>query len=277
MLPTSVGIGLKARHYQQILEGQHGLEWFEIHPENFMCEGGLPHAYLSKIREDYAISMHGVGMSLGSSQGIDAEHLNRLKAIVDRYEPAQVSEHIAWSHGQEAFHNDLLPIPYTQESLDVICANIQQVQDKLGRTILVENPSAYLDFEQNEFDEAEFITALQKRTDCGLLLDINNVFVSANNLNFDAIDYLARYPIDHIVEVHLAGHKVEQLQDGVLLIDDHGSAVTDSVWALFEVLLSGLNKSVPVLIEWDTDVPTFDVMLAEANKASALCRHRRAA
>jgi len=275
MLPNSTGIGLKASHYEQILQGDHGLDWFELHPENYMGRGGLPHKYLADIREDYAISMHGVGMSLGSAQGVDKEHLKRLKNLVDRYQPDQVSEHIAWSHlggfqSRKIFHNDLLPLPYTYESLEILCHNIEQVQNALGRQILVENPSTYLAFEQSQMSEPEYISEVQKRSGCGLLLDVNNVYVSAMNNGFDANRYIDAYPLHAVGEIHLAGHSVETVGDDKLLIDDHGSPVTDEVWDLHAYTLKKLNNAVPVLIEWDTDVPDFSEMLSEVSRAKAI-------
>lgn len=274
MLPNTTGIGLKAPHYDRILQGDHGLDWFELHPENFMGEGGLPHKYLTDIRKNHAISMHGVGMSLGSAGGVDAEHLKRLKALVDRYQPNQVSEHIAWSHGREIFHNDLLPLPYTGESLEILCNNIDHVQSVLGRQILVENPSTYLAFEHNQMSEPEYISEVEKRSGCGLLLDVNNVYVSANNNGFNTREYIDAYPLHAVGEIHLAGHSVEKLGADELLIDDHGSPVTEDVWLLHAYALSKLEHFVPVLIEWDTDVPDFDVMLDQAGKANALALER---
>jgi len=270
MLPNAAGVGLKAPHYDQILQGDHDLEWFELHPENYMGQGGLPHKYLTEIRQNYAISMHGVGMSLGSAEGVSLEHLGRLKELVDRYQPAQVSEHIAWSHGREIFHNDLLPLPYTKESMTVLSDNIDRVQNMLERQILVENPSTYLAFEQSEMPEPEFIAGVQKRSGCGLLLDVNNVYVSSVNNGFDPFEYLDSYPLDAVGEIHLAGHSVEAFDGNELLIDDHGSPVTEAVWKLQAYALNKLARSVPVLIEWDTDVPSFDVMLGEARRANAL-------
>lgn len=269
-LPAEIGIGLKPVHYDQILTLDHGLGWFEIHPENYMGEGGLPHKYLNEIRQQHSLSMHGVGMSLGSAEGVDQAHLDRLKALVDRYEPHQVSEHVAWSHGMGVFHNDLLPVPYTEDSLEVICNNIDRVQGYLGRQILVENPSSYLSFEDSSMTEVEYITEMQKRSGCGLLLDINNVYVSAHNNQFDAQSYLDDYPLDAVGEIHLAGHAVTEKDGNRLLIDDHGSVVTDDVWDLHAYALEKLARPVPVLIEWDTNVPDFDDMLEEAAKARVI-------
>jgi uncharacterized protein (UPF0276 family) len=272
MLPATPGIGLKARHYDQILAADHDLQWFELHPENFMNAGGLPHRYLEAIAGQYAISMHGVGMSLGSADGIEEEHLKRLKALVDRYQPAQVSEHIAWSHGREIFHNDLLPIPYTQESLSCLCQNIDRVQNALGCQILVENPSTYLAFANAEMTEPEFLNEMQNRTGCGLLLDVNNIYVSGVNNGFDPYGYIDGLNLDAIGEIHLAGHSEEHIGTETLLIDDHGSPVTEAVWALHAYLLQKLSSPKPVLIEWDTDVPDFEIMKSQASQALEFCQ-----
>lgn len=269
-LPPKSGVSLKAQHYQTILETTPDIGWFEVHPENYMGEGGLPHRFLTEIRAQYALSMHGVGLSLGSADGIDAEHLAALTAVVDRYQPEQVSEHLAWSHWNATFLNDLLPVPYTKAFLNVVAENIERVQNALKRTILIENPSVYLGFKNADFTETDFLRQLTQRTGCGLLLDVNNVFVSAQNLKTDANDYLINYPIDAIGEVHLAGHAVQMIGEDTVCIDDHGSPVTDSVWALFEQLLTQMNSPPPTLVEWDTDVPDFNVLKAEADQAQAM-------
>ncbi len=274
MLPRTPGIGLKSAHYVQVLDGGHGLEWFEVHPENYMSAGGLPHRYLSAVRQEYGLSMHGVGMSLGSVGGIDGQHLTRLKRLVDQYQPNQVSEHIAWSHGQQIFHNDLLPMPYNAQSLDVLDSNIDQVQTALGRQILVENPSTYLCFDISDMTEPEFLSEVHRRTGCGLLLDVNNVHVSAVNNGFDARAYIDACPLHAVGEIHLAGHSVEHIGETRLLIDDHGSPVADEVWELCGYVMENLPEPVPVLIEWDTDVPPFGVMLAEVARAAELLQPR---
>lgn len=267
---TGVGVGLKAQHYDEILTRKPNLDWFEIHPENYMGAGGLPHKYLSDINQHYPLSMHGVGLSLGSADGIDEQHLKALKKVVQRYQPAQVSEHLSWSHWHKTFLNDLLPLPYHQESLAVVAGNIDKVQEALQRPILIENPSVYLSFYANDMTETEFLRELVKKTDCGLLLDINNVFVSANNQKFSSKEYIDTYPLDAVGEIHLAGHTSEIIDDERVLIDDHGSPVIDQVWALFSDALANIKQDVPVLIEWDTDIPSLDTLLDEANKAKAL-------
>jgi len=269
-IPLTSGVSLKAQFYQTVLGEKPSIGWFEVHPENYMGDGGAPHRYLSAISERYPLSMHGVGMSLGSDDGIDAQHLGLLARLVDRYQPGLVSEHLAWSHFKQRFLNDLLPLPYNDESLDVVVNNINRVQDALARPILVENPSSYLEFCDNSYDEPQFLTELTKRTDCGLLLDVNNIFVSACNQGFDTGDYLAGVPWDRVGEIHLSGHAIKQIDGEEIRIDDHGSAVKDEVWRLHEQAVRHLGRRVPVMIEWDTDIPGFDVMLGEAARADAI-------
>jgi len=270
-LPNSAGIGFKPKHLKDVLGGATytNVSWVEVHPENYMGEGGPPHQNLNKLRVQMPLSMHGVGMSLGSAEGIDEEHLNRLAELVNRYEPASVSEHMAWSHWNQVFLNDLLPMPYTKESLAIVGSNVSKVQDALKRPILVENPSLYLKFEGNEFSEASFFNALVDQTGCGLLFDVNNLYVSANNLNFNAQEYLDELRLDSIGEVHLAGHATETLASGTkLLIDDHGSVVCDEVWLLYQSLIRRIGESRPTLIEWDTDTPDFEILNSQAGLAN---------
>jgi uncharacterized protein (UPF0276 family) len=265
--PQGVGLGLKPQHYEIILETKPDIGWFEVHPENYMGDGGLPHYYLSTIREHYPLSMHGVGLSLGSAEGIDNNHLLALAKVVKKHQPALVSEHLAWSHSSSIFLNDLLPVPYTQEFLNTVVDNIHKVQDKLQQKILVENPSIYLAIENSSYSETEFLAELVKQTGCGLLLDINNVYVSAHNLGYDAKDYINQYPLAHVGEIHLAGHAIDQTENETILIDDHGSSVIDAVWQLFSFTLAKMSHDVPILIEWDTNIPDFSVLLDEADKA----------
>jgi uncharacterized protein (UPF0276 family) len=267
---TGFGVGLKAQHYTEILQNKPDLDWFEVHPENYMGSGGLPHKYLTEINQHYPLSMHGVGLSLGSADGVDDVHLSALKKVIDRYQPAQISEHLSWSHWNKVYLNDLLPLPYHQESLDVVINNIHKVQDALQRSILIENPSAYLSFHGNTMSETEFLHEIVKHSGCGLLLDINNVYVSANNQHYDALDYLSHYPLNDIGEIHLAGHATENINGETVLIDDHGSAVTREVWQLFSAALNSIEHDVPVLIEWDTDIPDLSVLVNEAHKAKKL-------
>lgn len=269
-LPAITGVSLKSTHYQTILDHSPSIGWFELHPENYMGDGGPPHKYLSEIRKNYPLSMHGVGMSLGSDDGIDLEHLHALAKLVERYQPEQVSEHLAWSHFNKVFMNDLLPLPFNEESLKVVSANIDLVQNTLGRTILVENPSTYLEFNNNTFSEPEFLIELTRRTGCGLLLDVNNVFVSACNQGFDPVAYISQIPKDSVGEIHLSGHAIQEIDGVEVRIDDHGSAVKDDVWQLHEITLKHLGKRVPMLVEWDTDIPEFHVLMSDAIKADAI-------
>lgn len=250
------------------MDTQPSLSWLEIHPENYMSDGGLDHKYLAAIAEVYPISMHGVGMSLGSAGGVNSEHLQQLQKLVERYKPAQISEHIAWSHGQGAHLNDLLPLPYTHESLQITCDNINKVQDALGQTILVENPSTYIDFEKQDFSEPEFLHALTQKSGCGLLLDINNIFVSASNNTFDPYEYINQINADSVGEVHLAGHSIVPLTDyKEIRVDDHSSEVCPQVWALFQYFIRSTARAYPTLIEWDTNVPSLERLNKESQKA----------
>lgn len=268
-VPARAGIGLKAQHYNEILETKPDVGWFEVHPENYMGAGGPPHKYLSAIRQDYALSLHGVGLSLGSADPVSTEHLSRLDVLVRRYEPALVSEHLAWSSLGGTYFNDLLPVPYTEETLRVVSSNVSKMQDTLGRQILVENPSTYVQFRESPIPETEFLVEVARRTGCGLLLDINNVFVCARNHDFDASQYLEKIPPELVGEIHLAGHAVEAMGNRELLIDDHGSRVVDTVWDLY-VQYKKRAPNVPTLIEWDRHIPDLDILLAEAQKADLL-------
>ncbi|WOF75090.1 DUF692 domain-containing protein [Parvibaculaceae bacterium PLY_AMNH_Bact1] len=265
------GVGLKADHYKRVLETKPDIGWFEVHPENYMGEGGSPHAYLSAIRQDYPLSLHGVGMSLGGVDPLDEDHLARFASLVERYQPALVSEHLAWATHQGDFLNDLLPLPLTEEALNVMAEHVDHMQSALKRQVLVENPSTYLSFVGEVMEEPEFLVALADRTGCGLLLDVNNVFVSACNHGFDPRSYIDSIPADLIGEVHVAGHAVEEINGAQLRIDDHGSAVVEDVWKLFGRLIDRVGPK-PTLVEWDTNVPPWDVLKAEADKADALLK-----
>lgn len=267
-LPARSGIGLKAQHYQDIIEHQPDVGWFEIHAENYMGDGGPPHAYLNKISETYPLSIHGVGLSLGSASGINAEHLGRFKTLIQRYQPAQISEHLSWSQHDNIFLNDLLPLPYTEEALHIFQKNIDHVQDTLNQKILIENPSAYIGFNNNTLEEPEFLNQLCQKTGCGLLLDINNIYVSAHNQEFSAHDYLLAIDDKNVKEIHLAGHATQTLSNNnTLKIDDHGSAICDEVWQLYDTFINKTQKTYPTLIEWDTNIPTINILLAEAQQA----------
>lgn len=268
-VPARAGAGLKAQHYATVLDQQPDVGWFEVHPENYMGRGGPPLAYLERIRRDYPLSLHSVGTSLGSHLPLDVGHLNQLKQLVDRFQPGLVSEHLSWSHGRQWFSHDLLPLAYTEQALELVVQHVVQVQEVLGRQILIENPSSYLQFRDNDISEADFLVAAARRSGAGLLLDINNVFVSCRNHGWDIDDYLARIPPELVGEIHLAGHSVQALAQGELLVDDHGSPVCRQVWELFGSCLSGLGP-VPTLIEWDSNVPAFSEIYKEVRFADEM-------
>lgn len=267
-VPAVAGIGLKPQHYAEILANKPFTGWFEVHPENYMGDGGAPHHFLTRIRCDYALSLHGVGLSIGAARPLDRTHLGRLKLLADRYQPGLFSEHLAWSTHDTSFLNDLLPLPYTCETLDLVCDHVDEVQNVLGRRILIENPSTYLTFDADAMSETEFLAALAMRTGCGLLLDVNNVFVSAHNNGFDPGGYIATFPLHRVEEIHLAGHAEASDGDGgTLLIDAHDRNVRDEVWDLYALVISK-RGAVPTLIEWDNDVPPLKTLIAEAQLAN---------
>lgn len=261
-----VGVSLKSQYYQLVLENAPSVAFFEIHAENYMIGGGAHHRFLEAIAEKYPLSIHGVGMSLGSAEGIDADHIQRFKDLVDRYNPTLVSEHLAWSVEGGHYLNDLLPLPLNKDSLQTVVDNVKTVQDALGQRILIENPSSYMAFAVSNIPEVEFLTNVAEQTECGLLLDVNNVFVSGKNMGWSAEDYIDSVPVDLVGEIHLAGHLIREVDGVELRIDDHGSAVSDDVWALYERLVkrSGAKAT---LIEWDNNIPDFDVLQTEADKA----------
>jgi uncharacterized protein (UPF0276 family) len=242
-----------------------GIGFLEVHAENYLAGGPAP-ASLATLRRDYPVSLHGVGLSLGSADGIDADHLGRLARLASRVEPFLVSEHLSWNRIGDTVFNDLLPLPYTHESLAIVAANVARAQDALGRTILIENPSRYLDFEQQDFDEPGFLAALSARTGCSILCDLNNIHVSAANLDFDAFDYLGRLPAAAIGQYHLAGHSRNEVDGRTVLIDSHGARVAPAVWRLFARALGSIGPR-PTLIEWDSELPPLSVLLDEARAA----------
>lgn len=269
LIPAKAGIGLRVQHHQAVLETKPDVAWMEVHTENYMG-GGAPARYLEAIRRDVPISLHGVGLSLGSAEGIDQTHLERIRRVAERIEPGLMSEHIAWSMVDGTYLSDLLPLPMTEEALDVVCRHVDQMQTYLKRRILVENPSTYVTFRHSTIPEWEFMTAVSERTGCGILCDVNNIFVSAQNHGWDASTYLAGLPPTAIGEIHLAGHAVRQLADGkTLRIDDHGSHVSAEVWALYRKALTRFGPQ-PTLIEWDNNVPPLDILLQESRHAAAL-------
>ena len=270
-IPARGGVGLKAEHYKSVLAESPDLGFFEIHAENYMGAGGPPHRYLSAIRDLYPLSLHGVGLSIGGPGRLDADHLMRLKALIDRYQPGLFSEHLAWSTHETGYLSDLLPLPYTAATLQTVCDHIDETQSVLGRQMLLENPSSYLRFAESSFDEAGFIAEVARRTGCGLLLDVNNVFVSARNLETSAMDYLAAYPLSHVQEIHLAGHHVITENGGAVLIDSHAAPVVDDVWHLYAAVI-GKTGPLPTLIERDANVPPLAELVAEAGQAERIMR-----
>jgi len=266
----SAGIGLKAPHYAGLLDRRPALGFLEIHAENFMGAGGPPHRWLSALTEHYPLSVHGVGLSLGSPGPLDHEHLEALARVVERTAPTLVSEHLAWCRVDGLVLNDLLPIPYSEESLEIFCDHLDETQERLGRPILIENPSAYIAWADSVLSEPEFLSELVRRTGCGLLLDVNNLYVSSRNLGLDPIAYLEALPGEVIGEIHLAGHHLRALEDGrEIRIDDHGSPVCAAVWDLYRQTITRFGPR-PTLIEWDTDVPALAILLEEAAQAQAV-------
>jgi uncharacterized protein (UPF0276 family) len=269
-LPASVGASLKPEHFASILHTPPPLGFFEIHAENYLVAGGPFHHYLTQIRQNYPLSIHGVGLSLGGQNPPNLQHLTALKSLIDRYQPAVFSEHLAWSNHGNHFLNDLLPLAYNQQALNRICAHIEQVQQFLGRQILLENPSTYVEFTQSTFTEAEFISALVERTGCGLLLDLNNLYVSCRNHNWEIQPYIRALPLAAVREIHLAGfHREIDPMGEALFIDSHDAQVDDAVWALYKSIIQQLGP-IPTLIEWDNNLPPFSDLLAEVQLAQTI-------
>ncbi len=274
-IPAQAGIGLRAPHYRGLQDTQPKVGFVEVHSENYFGLGGAPLDYLERARERYPVSLHGVGLSLGSTDPLNREHLRKLKTLADRIEPGLVSEHLCWCSVDGRYLNDLLPLPYTEEAIAHVAPRIQAVQDFLGRRILIENLSSYVRFRHSALTEWEFVTAVAEAADCDILLDINNVYVSSRNHGFDARDYLRAIPAARVKEIHLAGHTVKPVDgedggmSGEILIDTHNAPVCDEVWALYRDAIARLGR-VPTLIEWDSDLPALDVLVAEAGHADAL-------
>jgi len=268
-IPAKAGIGLRFPHHRAVVDTRPEVAWLEAHIENYMG-GGTSLRYLETIRRDYPLSLHGVGLSLGSAEEIDAAHLTRVRRVVERIEPGLVSEHMSWSVVGGAYLADLLPLPMTEEALAVVCRHVDEAQAGLNRRLLIENPSTYLRFRHSTIPEWEFLARVAERTGCGILCDVNNIYVSARNHGWDAATYLAALPPTAVGEIHLAGHAVKELDDGqTLRIDDHGSRVVPAVWALYAEALARFGP-VPTLIEWDTEVPPLEVLLQEATRASSV-------
>lgn len=265
-VPAAAGIGLRFQHHEAVLEMRPAIAWLEVHTENYL--GGGPSARtLDAVRRDYPLSLHGVGLSLGSADGVAGEHLVAVRRAIERFEPGLVSEHLSWSASGGRHLPDLLPLPMTQEALAVMVRHVDEVQAALGRRILIENPSSYIQYAHSTIPEWEFLSVLARRTGCGILCDVNNVFVSASNHGWDAHAYLRALPADSVGEIHLAGHSLHELSTGAILrIDDHGSRVAGDVWRLYEAALA-LFGAVPTLVEWDNNVPALDVLLTEAQLA----------
>ena len=268
-IPAKAGIGLRFQHHQIVVDERPDVAWMEVHTENYMG-GGTPLRFLDAIRRDIPISLHGVGLSLGSAAGLDPTHLERIRQVAERIEPGLMSEHLAWSVVDGTYLADLLPLPMTEEALDIVCRHVDQTQSYLKARILIENPSTYVTFRHSTIPEWEFIAAVGARTGCGILCDVNNIYVSARNHGWDASTYLAALPPALVGEIHLAGHSIRRLADGrTLRLDDHASRVSDDVWALYLQALARFGP-VPTLIEWDNDVPSLDVLLDEARHAGVL-------
>ncbi|MEJ8473109.1 DUF692 domain-containing protein [Roseibium algae] len=270
VIQPRAGAGLKAEHVSIILEEQPEIAFFEVHAENYMGAGGVPHRQLEAIRQDYPISLHGVGLSIGAERPLDKEHLQRFKILNERYEPGLFSEHLAWSTHDTTYFNDLLPVPYDEPTLERVCSHIDQVQEVMGRRMLLENPSTYVAFEQSTLSELEFLSAVVDRTGCGLLLDVNNVYVSCVNHQQSAEDYLDAFPMHAVGELHLGGHACDEDDEGrPLLIDAHDREVDEAVWRLYEKVIAS-HGELPTLIEWDNDVPDWPILLAEAEAANRI-------
>ena len=269
-LPNRTGVGYKPQHFADIIENPAPVEWLEVHAENYMGDGGRPISQLRHLAQRFPISVHGVGLSIGGEGPLDADHLARLKHLLSWLNPASFSEHLAWSTHDSHFFNDLLPLPYTEETLARVVAHVDQVQDTVGRKMLLENPSNYLAFAESQIPEVEFLNEIATRTGCGLLFDVNNVFVSATNQQTDPYAYVDAFPLDKVEEIHLAGHDEDTDDDGApLLIDSHGREVVEPVWEMYEYTIAKGGPK-PTLIEWDTDVPDWATLAAEATRATTV-------
>ena len=277
-IPARAGIGLRAPHFDVVLEQSPDVAWFEVHSENFFGLtddrlGGKPLSYLERVREQYPISLHGVGLSLGSADPLNRSHLKKLKQLIHHIEPGLVSEHLSWSSIDGRYFNDLLPLPYTEEALVHMVNRVSETQEFLGRQILIENASSYLEFSSSTIPEWEFVVALAKQSGCKILLDVNNVYVNAMNHGFDPLLFVRSVPADLVGEIHLAGHTVKTFDEGVLRIDTHDQLVCDAVWDLYDATVAHVGE-VPALIEWDSNLPALDVLLAEAKRADVIAGGR---
>jgi uncharacterized protein (UPF0276 family) len=264
-VPACAGIGLRSVHHQALLAERPAVGWIEAHTENYFHEGGAAPRALERARANYPLSLHGVGLGLGSVDGVDREHLARVKRAIARFEPGLVSEHACWGHAGGEFFNDLLPLPYTSEAVELLARQVGEAQDFLGMRLLVENVSSYVTFEHSRLQEWEFLAAVAAKSSCGLLLDVNNVYVSSKNLGLDARAFIAGLPVGSVGEIHLAGH----VRNGDVLIDDHGSQVCEDVWQLYRLALARFG-AVPTLIEWDTNIPALSTLVAESRRADLI-------
>ena len=274
-IPVKAGIGLRPPHFKRVLEERPPIPWFELHSENFFCAGGEMPRLLEAVRCNYPLSLHGVGLSLGRADGPDREHLGKLQQLIQRFAPALVSEHLCWGAIGERHLNDLLPLPYTEEALDFLVPHVQAAQEFIGRQLLIENVSSYLSYRHSTIPEWEFITALAQRSGCGILLDVNNIYVNSVNHGFDAHTYLRAIPSQAVGEIHLAGFTRKENLPVELLIDSHSRPVADEVWSLYRETLAHLGP-VPTLIEWDQDIPELEMLLAEAAKAQGFLHAQHA-
>jgi len=265
-LPKQAGLGLRAPHYREVIDSDPPVAWWEVHSENFFADGGAAPAFLDAVRARWPVSLHGVGASLGGVDTLFGRHLDRLARLVERVEPAAVSEHLCWSSAGGAHYNDLLPLPYTREAMEFVAARVGTMQDRLKRTILVENVSSYLQWRDADYSEWDFVAELSRRSGCGILLDVNNIYVSARNHGFDPLVFLDAMPRDRVGEIHLAGYEVAGEGESAFLVDTHGGRVHPPVWDLYERALERFG-AVPTLIEWDTAIPSLDVLLDEAAEA----------
>jgi uncharacterized protein (UPF0276 family) len=264
-VPARAGIGLRAPHCREMIASRPDIGWVEVHSENYFGDGGQPHRFLERIRADYPLSLHGVGLGLGSTAPLDLDHLRKLERLIGRYEPGLVSEHLCWSAAGGRHLNDLLPLAYTEEALAHVCGRIDEAQQILGRQLLIENVSTYLQFRHSTIPEWEFLAEVSRRSGSAILLDVNNIYVNAVNHGFDPLAYLEAVPTAAILEIHLAGFDAS----GACLIDTHGTPVAAEVWTLYREAVARIGPR-PTLIEWDTDIPALDVLLAEASKAAGI-------
>ena len=275
LIPAQAGIGLRSAHHEDFLQTCPAIAWVEVHSENFFANGGKALHILEQVRAQYPLSLHGVGLSLGSADPLSQTHLSKLKRLIERFEPGLVSEHVSWGSVGERYLNDLLPLPYTEEALNHLIERVTQVQDYLGRQILIENVSSYLEFTVSHIPEWDFVATAAQRSGCGILLDINNIYVNACNHGFDPADYLAAIPSGLVQEIHLAGFSVNQVQDQEILIDTHSRPVCSDVWGLYEQAIAQLGPR-PTLIEWDQDIPELSILLGEAEKAQQVLERAHA-